>query len=362
MKNLIFLAFLWVSPNLVFGQHVFAIQKSRETLKTMIAEEGIVGLSISVSIQDSLVWSEGFGHSDLNGQTPINPGETLFRIASISKPFTGTLLARMYEEDIVALDASLYDYVPDFPKKKYDFTLRQLAMHRAGIRHYRGSEKENTEPLSLEQGLRFFEKSKLRFEPGTEYGYSSYGYNLLGLALQKAAKKPFETLLADYVTQPLGLKNTLPDTGQYENLTTSGFFNSNGKGKIKEAEYVNLFMKMPCGGLLSTSEDLVQFGNAYAQGTFLKAETQQLVLEDPPLPSGKTTGYGMGWGVSKDKKGRTFWSHTGGNTGSVCRLVVYPEQKMTIAIVSNTFGIDYLKFIRNVFQISNTFLDASPTE
>ncbi len=230
MKNLIFLAFLWVSPNLVFGQHVFAIQKSRETLKTMILEEGIVGLSISVSIQDSLVWSEGFGHSDLNGQTPINPSETLFRIASISKPFTGTLLARMYEEGIVALDASLYDYVPDFPKKKYDFTLRQLAMHRAGIRHYWGSEKENTEPLSLEQGLRFFEKSKLRFEPGTEYGYSSYGYNLLGLALQKAAKKPFETLLADYVTQPLGLKNTLPDTGQYENLTTSGFFNSNGKG------------------------------------------------------------------------------------------------------------------------------------
>lgn len=328
----------------------------------MILEEGIVGLSISVSVQDSLVWSEGFGHSDLSGQTPINPSETLFRIASISKPFTATLLARMYEEGIVDLDASIYDYVPSFPKKKYDFTLRQLAMHRAGIRHYRGGEKENKEPLSLEEGLRFFEKSKLRFEPGAEYGYSSYGYNLLGLALQKAAEKPFETLLTNYVTQPLGLAHTLPDTGAYETLTTSGFFSANGKGKIKEAEYVNLFMKMPCGGLLSTSEDLVQFGNAYAKGTLLKAETQQLVLEDPPLPSGKRAGYAMGWGVSKDKKGREYWSHTGGNTGSVCRLVVYPEQKMTIAIVSNTFGIDYLKFIRNVFQISNTFLDAIPAK
>ncbi|MEM6894665.1 MAG: serine hydrolase domain-containing protein [Bacteroidota bacterium] len=359
MKTFLFTTTLLCSVSTLFAQTDTRVEKSREIIKTMILEEGIVGLSISVSIQDSLVWSEGFGHSDLAGKTQIDPSETLFRIASISKPFTATLLARMYEEGMVDLNASVYDHVPNFPKKKHDFTLRQLAMHRAGIRHYRGGEKENKEPLSLEEGLRFFEKSKLRFEPGTEYGYSSYGYNLLGLALQKAAQKPFEILLANYVTQPLGLTHTLPDTAEYENLTTSGFFSSNGKGKIQEAEYVNLYMKMPCGGLLSTSEDLVQFGNAYAQGTFLKAETQQIVLEDLPLPSGKTTGYGMGWGVSKDKKGRAFWSHTGGNTGSVCRLVVYPEQKMTIAIVSNTFGIDYLKFIRNVFQISNTFLDTS---
>ncbi|MEL6484465.1 MAG: serine hydrolase domain-containing protein, partial [Bacteroidota bacterium] len=194
MKTFLFILTFWFAVASTYSQTDSAIEKSREMVQTIMAEEGIVGLSISVSVQDSLVWSEGFGHSDLDGKTAIVPNETLFRIASISKPFTGTLLARMYEEGVVKLDASLYDYVPDFPKKKYDFTLHQLAMHRAGIRHYRGGEKENKESLSLEEGLRFFEKSKLRFEPGTEYGYSSYGYNLLGLALQKAAKQPFETL------------------------------------------------------------------------------------------------------------------------------------------------------------------------
>jgi len=341
-----------VPPNKAFS----SLKEARTLIEEMVMEEDIVGLAISISLGDSLIWSEGFGHSDLEQQTAISPSETHFRIASISKPITATILGRLHEEEILDVDQSLYSYVPDFPKKKYDFTLRQLAMHRAGIRHYKRFEGENTKPLSIEEGLQKFRKSKLRFEPGTEYLYSSYGYNLLGVAMEKAAGKPFEQLMAEYVTAPLQLSHTLADDAQYKGIQTSGFFTSNGKGRVKQAEKVNMYMKLPCGGMLSTSEDLVSFGNAYIYQRILKEQTQTDLLNDSPLPNGETTGYGMGWGVSTDKKGRFLISHTGGNTGSVCRLVVYPEQQLSIAIVSNTFGIDWLKFIRNTSKISNGLL------
>ncbi|MEM8526888.1 MAG: serine hydrolase [Bacteroidota bacterium] len=89
----------------------------------------------------------------------------------------------------------------------------------------------------------------------------------------------------------------------------------------------------------------------------LQEETQRTILTDIPLPNGEKVGYGMGWGISTDAKGRDFISHTGGNAGSVCRLIVYPEQKLSIAVVSNTFGIDYLRFIRELSKISNSILE-----
>lgn len=337
-------------------KELVSIKEAKKIIEAMVLQENVVGLSISVSLDDTLIWSEGFGHSDLAQQTPIVPSKTHFRIASISKPFTATLLGRLYEEGKVDLDESIYTYVPNFPKKKYDFTLRHLAMHRSGIRHYRKFERENKQPLSIEEGLKKFEKSRLRFEPGTDYQYSSYGYNLLGVAMEKATNKSFEALLSEYITAPLDLAHTVADDAVYENISTSGFFTTNGKGKVWEAEDVNMYMKLPCGGILSTSEDLVRLGDAYSYQRLLQPETQEMMLSDTPLLDGKKVGYGIGWGISTDKAGRKVISHTGGNTGSVCRLVVYPEQKLSIAIVSNTFGIDYLKFIRNLSKISNIIL------
>lgn len=333
-----------------------SLKEARDIILNMMQEENIIGLSVSISIDDTLVWSEGLGSRDMEGLQAVSPDQTQFRIASLSKPFTATILGRLTEEEKVNPDASLYDYVPEFPKKKYDFTLKQLAMHRAGIRHYNWLEGENKKNLTVEEGLDKFKKSRLRFEPGTEYLYSSYGYNLLGFALEKASGKSFESLLSEYITQPLNLEHTAADKAVYDELNISGFFTSNGKGRIKTAEDVNMYMKLPSGGMLSTSEDLVRFGNAYSYGRILTAQTREEILNELPLPDGSKTGYGMGWGVSRDKKGRKIISHTGGNTGSVCRLIVYPEAKLTIAVVSNTFGIDFLKFLRNLSKISNSIL------
>ena len=333
------------------------VTKIRQSIQQLINEEGIVGLAISISYKDSLILSEGFGHSDLNGKKAIEPDKTLFRIASISKPITATILGRLNEENAIDLEESVYSYVPNFPKKKHDISMMQLATHTSGIRHYKSSEKENVKPLSIEDGLAKFEKSKLKFKPGTDYLYSSYAYNLLGVAMEKVSKRSFEDLMKLYVTNPVGMSNTIADKGKYDTIQSSGFFESNGKGRIKKSKPVYMAMKLPSGGMLSTSEDLVAFGNAYAYNRLLKESTQIKMLTKTDLPNGKKINYGIGWGLGIDKKGRKIISHSGGNTGAVCRLIVYPEEKLVVAVVSNTFGIDWLKFNKTVNNIPNLILD-----
>lgn len=360
MKNLIF---IFISSCLLGSSDVLSqtlldssIQVSKESIRLLMEEENIIGLSVTVSLQDSIIWSEGFGYSDLGKKKAIEPN-TLFRIASISKPITATILARLNEESILNYEESIYSYVPTFPQKKYDFNLLQLATHRAGIRHYKSFEKDNRKVLSLEEGLKRFQRSKLKFKPGTDYSYSSYGYNLLGVAMEKASNSTFDDLLKTYITKPLGMSNTIPDYGSYHTIKASGFFISNGKGKVKEAKPVYMATLVPSGGMLSTSEDLVVFGNSYIYNRLLKEETQIKMLLSEPLPNGKKTRYGIGWELKTDKKGREIISHTGGNTGSVCRLIVYPESKLTVAVVSNTFGIDWLKFIKVVNHIPISILE-----
>lgn len=331
-------------------------EKARQVLQQFFNEEKPVGMAVTVSLKDSIIWSEGFGYSDLEGRTAIDPEKTLFRIASLSKPLTSAVLARMKEEAILDYNQSVYEYVPEFPRKNYDFTLRDLAMHRSGIRHYRWYEGENRKDLSIEEGLKKFQRSRLSFEPGSQYQYSSYGYNLLGHAMEKASGKAFTELLETYLTNPLNMAHTLPDPAIYEGLQTSGFFRSNGKGKNKEERFVNMKMKLPSGGMLSTSEDLVTFGNALIYQRLLQAETQAELLELTPLSNGKSVSYAMGWGVSKDAQGRVYYSHTGGNAGSVCRIIIYPEEELCIVVLANTFGVDYLKFIRSLSTISRLIL------
>lgn len=332
------------------------IREARASIISLIEEENIVGLSITVSHNDSIVWSEGFGYSDLQGKNAIEPDKTLFRIASISKPITSAILGRLYEENTLDYNESVYKYVPNFPRKKFDINLLQLATHTAGIRHYNIFERDNTKPMSIEEGLKKFKNSKLKFKPGTDYLYSSYGYNLLGVAMEKASKLSFEELLKVYVTQPLGMKNTMPDKGSYDTLQVSGFFLSKKNKKVKEAQPVYMATILPSGGMLSTSEDLVTFGNAYAYNKLLRESTQNKILTQTGLPNGKKIRNGIGWSVKIDKKGRKIISQTGGNTGSVCRLIVYPESKLTVAVVSNTFGIDWLKFVRTINHIPDFLL------
>ena len=154
---------------------------------------------------------KGYGFANLENKTAVDPKKTVFRIASISKCIAGVALGKMVEEGLIDLDASFYDYVPYYPKKKHDFTIRQLASHTAGIRAYRGKEFALNKPYSIRQGIEVFKNDPLVFEPGKGYLYNSFDFVLLSLAMQEASSIPFERYVKEKVLDPLGMNNTFPE-------------------------------------------------------------------------------------------------------------------------------------------------------
>jgi CubicO group peptidase (beta-lactamase class C family) len=309
-------------------------------LEELINSKKIPGLSITVLKEGNVFFEKGYGYSDINKKEEVNPKTSVFRIASVSKPIAATALAHMVSEGLIDLDESFYTYVPYFPKKKWDFTIRQLASHTAGIRGYLGKEYALNKPYSLKESIAIFKDDELLFEPGTNYHYNSYDFVLLSLAMQEASGIPFGKYVVDRVLQPLGLSKTFACnlSGKKEvlskELQLTTFYSKNRLG-FRKALPVNNYYKLAGGGFLATSSDIAKFGQAYLnQNILLDSEVlgqfhSSLSIND------KSTYYGLGWQVSQDKNGRRYYGHIGNGVGGYANFLVYPEQKMVFSILIN---------------------------
>jgi serine beta-lactamase-like protein LACTB, mitochondrial len=310
------------------------IQNGRNLVTELVKREGIPGLSITVAVDGKLVWSEGFGVADLEGNVAAS-ARTRYRIGSVSKLLTSAALARLYDKGRIDLDASVQRYVPSFPKKEQDITIRQLAGHLSGIRHYSRDEYINRQNYrSLVETLAVFKDSPLLFQPGTKYSYSSYGFNLIGAVIESAAGQDFLTCLSQEVFAPLKMESTVADNVQSVIPNRTRFY-SLDSGRVVNGAYIDLSDRLPSGGFLSTADDLARFGSAFLIDGFLKPETRTLMFTSQKTTDGKETGVGLGWRIGKDAQGRRIWHHGGDSIGGRAFLLIYPEQKIVVAILTN---------------------------
>lgn len=309
-------------------------------LNALIKEKKIPGLAITARHNGTVFFQKGYGFADLDSKALVDPKRTIFRIASVSKNIAATALAHMVKDGLIALDDSFYTYVPYFPKKKYDFSIRQLAGHTAGIRGYRGKEYGLNKPYSIKDSLRIFKDDDLLFEPGTDYLYNSFDWVLISLAMQEASGIPFEDYVAKKVLNPLGLQNTRPEfkdsLGKSE-LVGDGqratFYSRRSTG-FRKAISVNNRYKLAGGGYLSTSDDIAKFGQAYLDKTVMNKAVLSHFLTSENI-GGNPTYYGLGWQVSEDNKGRAFYGHVGNGVGGYSNLFIYPQQQMVFSILIN---------------------------
>ena len=302
-------------------------------LQGLIEERKIPGLAVTVLKEGDTIFQKGYGYADLDTKKRVNPRKTIFRIASVSKPIAATALAQMVEDGVIDLDASFYKYVPYFPKKQYDFTIRQLAGHTAGIRGYKGKEHGLNKPYSIKESIEIFKDSDLLFEPGTGYHYNSFDWVMVSLAMQEASGIPFDEYVREKVLQPLELYNTTPEVASKRYPKAATFYSKNRIG-FKKAIPVNNWYKLAGGGFLSTSEDIANFGNAYIQKKVGKGHPwSQFVTSE--MVENKPTYYGLGWQVSRDKKGRLFYGHIGNGVGGYSNFFVYPKQQVVFSLLVN---------------------------
>jgi serine beta-lactamase-like protein LACTB, mitochondrial len=241
---------------------------------------------------------------------------------------------------LLDLDAPIQQYVPLFPNKSGKITARLLLGHLSGIRHYRPSEYLNSKRYaSIAETLKAIQDDPLLQPPGTKYFYSSYGFNLLGAALEGAASQEFLLLIQKQICEPLHLGSTTTDDDSKIVPGRSRFYSLTG-GEIGNSPYTDLSDRWPSGGFLSTTEDLLHFGAAHLGGAFLNSDTRRLMFTSQSTVDGKETGVGFGWRIGTIANRRVY-HHGGDSIGGRAFLLLWPDKSIVVAFMSN---LDRIKF------------------
>ena len=347
MKNsaiLLFAFIFFISCNTTDSVAQQNIDRANEKAVQFLADQQIPGMSISVSKKGKMIWSKGFGYADVAAKKKVNSSTTQFRIASISKTLTALAMAKLVDDNKLDFNASLYTYVPDFPKKKFDFTIKQIGGHIAGIRHYNGNEFLMNKKMSIVEGLDIFKEDPLLFEPGTEYKYSTYGWNLLSVVVQNAAKEDYNEYMIKSVFSPLQMKNTSLDFSDKE-MPNRTLFYVKENGEIKIGPAVSNEFKAAGGGFVATSEDLIRFGNEMIHPQTISKTAIAELVKPQVTSNGKKTNYGIGVGVRNVKNNTLRFSHSGGGMGATAFIMMYPEKDLVISILTNLSGVNIRKLV-----------------
>ncbi|HWR50262.1 MAG TPA: serine hydrolase domain-containing protein [Bryobacteraceae bacterium] len=339
------------TQNAAAGLRPETAEAIRGAVKEQMAALGIPGLSVAVADDFSLVFSEGFGMADLEHSVPATR-DTVYRLASISKPITAVAALQLVERGRLDLDAPVRTYVPGFPEKKWPVTVRHLLTHTAGIRHY-GSPEEvgSTRHYSdILEPLKIFESDPLLFEPGTKFSYTTYGYNLLGAAVEKAAGMPFMEYLKENVFGPAKMETARQDDAWEVVPHRARGYRMAAERRIMNCALADTSNKIPGGGMLATAEDLVRFAIAVERAALLKPETVKVMFTPYELAGGRKSAYALGWTV-QERAGRTWVSHGGGQQGTATLLLTMPERGIAIAVTANLEGADVTKITDAITNI-----------
>ena len=312
-----------------------AADSARLLIDSLMAAEAIPGLSVAVGNRSEVIWSEGFGYSDLTHDVKVTP-ETRFRVGSVSKPITAAALGVLLERGALDLDAPVQDYVPSFPVKRFPVTTRQLAGHLGGIRHYAGMENFSAVNYpDVLSGLVIFEDDPLINEPGTEFSYSSYAWNLISAVVEGASGESFLDFMNREVFGALGMSETMADMNRPIVPHRTRFYVRDDEGRVVNAPYVDNSYKWAGGGFISTPEDLLNFANGHFEPGYLQAETLDVLFTSQTTRDGTETGYGVGWRSSTNAHGERIVSHGGGSVGGRTMLTMNRDTGVIVAIVAN---------------------------
>jgi serine beta-lactamase-like protein LACTB, mitochondrial len=336
-----------------------AVEQGRHIARTGLTEQNLPGLSVAVGAGGDIVWAEGFGYADLDERAPVKP-EMRFRIGNASIALTSAAVGLLLEKNRLNLDDEIQKYVPEFPKKQWPVTVRQLMGHLAGVRNDAGDE----EPLSVRcdrtvDGLQRFAPDPLRFEPGTQYRSSNYGWILVSAAVEAAADGPFFRFMRSQVFEPLGMAATRPylATETIPDLVTFYFprFAADTRYGPELAREGDHSCFAGAGAFLSTPSDLVRFGMAINRGKLLQPATVELLQTPQRLTSGQQTDYGLGWKLETVPLAGEPTRMAGHDTkpdfiGGTTSLMTFPERGIVVAVTSNTSFADTKSLALSIAQ------------
>lgn len=291
-----------------------------------------------VTDDGKLVYKGGQGLADIEAKRPITPA-TVFRLGSITKQFSATIMLQLVAEGKVSLDDKLSRFLPDFPKPGADATIAQLLNHTVGVQSYTGIpgwmiEEKTNRAYSTEQMLAEFKDLPAPSKPGEKFAYNNSGYVLVGAVIEKVTGKPWHVNVDERIARPLGL--TTIRYGVYEAGTPNmahGY--TEREGKVTDAQKIHMSVPHAAGALIGSVEDLAKWNAALHHGKVIPAELYAKMIAPTTLPDGSTEDYGYGI-APRELRSRKAVGHGGGIFGFSTDSIYVPKDDVFVAVFANS--------------------------
>ncbi len=285
--SVLILLFLATALPFAFGQQAkLSLEKKRRieaAVSAFMATTRVPGVSVGVVENGEYEWGNGFGFADLENNVPASE-QTLFRLASISKPLTATAAMELWERGQLDLDAPVQKYCPAFPQKPWPISTRQVMGHLAGIRHYKSGSQDDPEVGNtkhfddpIKAGLDFFENDALLSQPGSQFHYSTHGYTLVGCVIEGASGAKYVDFVRQNVFTPAGMEHTRVDDRFAIIPYRTRFYQKSKTGGAENADLLDSSYKIPGGGWLSSAEDMGRFEAAMMGDKLVRRATRDLM-------------------------------------------------------------------------------------
>ena len=321
----------------------------------------VPGLAIALVKGSEISWSRGFGVADVESKTPMTP-ETVFSVQSVTKPVVATALMQRYERGDFRLDDPANRYLaPARIQNEYEetdpVTIRQLLTHTSGLPVDVGAAPPSAGQKTLEEFVALVAKTVR--PPGQEIIYANWGYDIIGLLVQRFSGKPWDECVRQAILKPLGMAATAADSPPEGLPVARGHFLSAVDEQVHTLTAGPPALTTPpssAGELLSTVEDLGRFLIAHLNGgalngqRILRAETVAQ-MHRLHAPAGRSqAGMGLGFRVARSNE-RYLICHGGDGLGFTNFIGGYPEEKVGIALTLNRGGAQTARSV-----IANTAL------
>jgi len=328
-----------------------AVTRFSATIAEDVADDGAGGIAAGVMVDGDLVWADAWGLADRETREPMLPS-SVSRTGSISKSVTAVLMMILVDEGVIGLDDPVSRYLPEMDGLQdrragtEDVTFRHRASHTAGL------VRESAWPESVVGPIEDWERRMLQSIPrtaydsipGARYQYSNIGFGILGLALSRAADRPFIDLVEEKIFVPLGMTGSsfIVKGAELGPRLAQGYTVRNGtvSGEAPAREHAGRGYKVPNGGVYSTVADLGRFLGAIAgvRGLRILEESSRTEMLRMQTPEDPQRGYGLGLTLTVDDEGNRLAAHGGSVAGYNAYMAVDPDHQVGVVLLRNYTG------------------------
>ncbi len=296
------------------------------------------GAAVAIVHNGNVIFKNGFGSSDIEKNTKINPS-TKLNICSIGKQFTAFAIALLEEKGMLSVTDDVRKYIPELNDFGSKITLLDLLNHSSGLREIADllelSGKSSNGPFSEEDVMKIIYRQKeLNFQPGSEYLYCNTGYILLAEVIERITKKDYTEWITENIFKPLEMNNTQFYYDPDNFVTDFAWSYTLERGNYKK-ELLKKVWYVGAGNVFSTVEDMCSW---LINFDYPKLGDKELILKlgkkgNPMNKDGNDTYvYGR---VNSKYKGLDYYWHGGGGYGYTAQIIHFPENKFGAIILSN---------------------------